>query len=36
MIEISIIREEKERLIAGLKKKNVSDQQLASVENYRR
>ena len=33
MIEISIIREEKERLIAGLKKKNVSDQQLASVEN---
>ncbi len=33
MIEISIIREEKERLIAGLKKKNVSDQQLASVDN---
>jgi len=33
MIEISIIREEKERLIAGLKKKNVSDQQLASIEN---
>lgn len=33
MIEISIIREEKERLIAGLKKKNVSDQLLASVEN---
>lgn len=32
MIEISIIREEKERLIAGLKKKNVSDVQLASVD----
>lgn len=32
MIEISIIREEKERLIEGLKKKNVSHLQLASVE----
>ena len=33
MIEISIIREDKERLIAGLRKKNVSDAQLASVDN---
>ncbi len=32
MIEIGIIREEKERLIEGLKKKNVSEQQLASIE----
>ncbi len=33
MIEISVIREEKERLIEGLKKKNVSEQQLASIDH---
>ena len=33
MIEISIIIEDKKRLIAGLRKKNVSDAQLASVDN---
>lgn len=32
MLEISVIREEKERVIAGLKKKNVSDEQLALVD----
>ncbi len=32
MLEIGVIREEKERVIAGLKKKNVSNEQLALVE----
>ena len=32
MIEIAIIRDEKERLIAGLRKKNVADEQIAMID----
>ena len=33
MLEISVIREEKDRVIAGLKKKNVSEVQLGLIDN---
>lgn len=32
MLEIGVIREEKEKVIAGLKKKNVSDEQLVLID----
>lgn len=32
MLEISVIREQKDRVLEGLKKKNVSDDQLFLIE----